>query len=194
MAGRIEHRGAGRGSRWTLAYWGAVALALVTPAVAMRFTEEVDWTAFDFAFAAAALGLVGLGLELAVRRTADLRYRAGAALSLATALLVVWSTGAVGIIGTEREPANVLYAAVLLVALAGALLARFRAGGMAWAMAAAAVVQGLVPAIAPLYDPASRELVMSEKVLGVTVLFVVLWLASAWLFRRAAAEPAAKPS
>jgi hypothetical protein len=42
-------------------------------------------------------------------------------------------------IGSEGDPYNLLFFGVILVALAGAVIARFRAGGMAAAMAAAAI-------------------------------------------------------
>ena len=92
----------------------------------MRFTDEVDWTAFDFVFMAALLGGVGLGLELAVRKTRNVAYRMAACAALAAAFLLIWINGAVGIIGSEQEDANLLYGGVLGVALIGAAAARFR--------------------------------------------------------------------
>lgn len=40
--------------------WLLIAVALIAPAVAMRFTTEVNWTALDFV--AAATVLIGAGL------------------------------------------------------------------------------------------------------------------------------------
>ena len=177
-----------RGRSWMLAFWVAAALALLLPLAAMQFTDEVDWTAFDFAFAAGMLGGVGLGLELAIRRTSSTAYRVAAALALAAALLTVWITGAVGIVGSAREPANLLVLGVLGVALAGALLARFRPAGMAWTMAAAALAQLLVPFAAWIAWPEARPMILSPEVPGSTVVFAGTWLLSAWLFRRAASH------
>lgn len=177
----------GSGSRWTLLFWAAAALALLTPAIAMQFTREVDWTAFDFAFAGGMLAGVGLGLELAVRRYSSMTYRIGAGLALAAALLIVWITGAVGIIGSERDDANLLFLAVPMIALAAAALARFRPAGMARAMAAAALAQIVVPAIAWLAWPAAHAAILAPEVAGSTVVFTAMWLTSAWLFRKAGA-------
>ena len=174
------------GSRWTLAFWAAAALLLLTPLVAMQFTDEVNWTTFDFAFAAGMLGSVGLGLELAFRRSNSPAYRIAAALALAAGFLTVWITGAVGIVGSERDDANLLFLGVLVVALAGALVARFRSAGMAWAMIAAAVAQLLVPPVAWFGWPETRAVVFAPEVVGSTVVFTAMWLISAWLFRRAA--------
>lgn len=178
--------GRGWANPWRVAGWSAAGLLLLTPLVAMRFTEEVDWDGFDFAFMGVLVGSVGLGLELAVRRTGSAAYRAGAAIALALGFLLVWLNGAVGIIGSEREAANLPYAGVLLVALLGALAAGFRPAGMARAMAAAALAQMLVPVAALLWGLAPAGLVLSPEVPVLTAGFSALWLLSAWLFRRAA--------
>ena len=77
--------------------WGIVAAILVTPAVAMRFTHEVNWTAFDFLSAAAVLIGAGLALELVVWRVRRVRARVAIAVAILAVLLLVWAQGAVGI-------------------------------------------------------------------------------------------------
>lgn len=179
MAGNVGRRG----SRWSLAVWGAAAVLLLAPLVAMQFTDEVAWDAFDFAFMGVLIGSVGLGFELAVRKSANGAYRVAAGAALTAAILLVWINAAVGIIGSEQEAANLLYTGVLAVALVGALAARFRPAGMARAMIAAALAQALVPAIAPALG--SGALAWSPQVLGLTGGFTAIWLLSAWLFRKA---------
>ena len=180
MAGQTNMTG-GRGTNvWRIAGWGFAAALLLTPLVAMQFTGEVRWGPADFAAAALLIGGVGLGLELAVRRTRNGTYRAAAALAVLTAFLLVWINLAVGFIGDEGDPANLLFAGVLLVALLGAAAARFRPAGMALAMAAAAGAQLLVAVIAFVAALAT------PLELGLTVAFALPWLASAGLFQRAA--------
>ena len=170
----------GRGvNLWRIAGWGLAAALLLTPLVAMRFTDEVNWAPGDFAVAALLIGGLGLGIELAVRKTRNLAFRAGAALAVLTAFLLVWVNLAVGFIGDEGNPANLMFAAVLLVALAGAVAARFRPRGMALAMAAAAGAQLLVAIIVFVADLAS------PVELGLTLAFALPWLASAVFFLRA---------
>lgn len=185
MAGNAESRGGLRARGWRTAFWGAAAAVLLAPLAAMQVTGGPDWTAFDFAVLAALLGGVGLGFELAVRKSGHAGYRAGVGVALAAAFLLVWINGAVGVIGSEDEEANLLYGAVVAVAFVGAVAARFRPGGMAWAMAAAALGQVLVPVVAAIVWPGARPLVWSPQVLGLTAAFAAMWLLSAWLFRRA---------
>ena len=190
MASRADNSGGRRGwSWWRILGWGFAATLMLLPAVAMQFTSEVNWTASDFVFAGVLIGGTGLLLELAARRSRSAAYRGGVALALLASFLLIWINGAVGIIGNEDNPANLMFLAVILIALVGSVLALFRPAGMAMAMAAAAGAQALIAAIA-LY----RGLGASEPPgpLGIVLLigfFVGLWLASAWLFKRAAELP-----
>jgi hypothetical protein len=168
----------------------ATAGILLVPLVAMLFTEEVDWDLLDFAFAGVLLFGTGLTFDLAARMTPNTAYRAAAGLALAAALILVWVNGAVGIIGSEDNPANLLYGGVLAVGIIGAGIARFRPHGMARALFATALAQGLVPVIALIiWKPqatSAEALLGILSVLGVNAFFILLFVGSALLFRRAA--------
>ena len=122
-----------------LLVWGGLAALLTVPAIAMRFTDQVQWTAFDFLVVGGLFALVGAGVELALRLSASWSYRIGFGVALMTGFLTVWVNLAVGMIGNEENPANLVFLGVLLVAVVGAIAARFRADGMAWAMVATAI-------------------------------------------------------
>lgn len=92
MSGR--HRG---GNRWRIAGWGAAAALLLAPLVAMQFTEEVNWTPFDFAVFGTMLALAGGALELVVRLTRRQAVRVVAGTAIAVAFLLAWAHGAVGL-------------------------------------------------------------------------------------------------
>ena len=119
--------------------------------------------------------------ELFARRSASLAYRAGAAAAIGTAFFLVWANIAVGVIGDERNPANLMYVGVLLVAIVGAIAVRFRAQGMARVMVATAVAQALVGAIAIF-----GRLDVPVMMLAITTMYVVLWMVASVLFRMAA--------
>jgi hypothetical protein len=111
--------------------WGAAACLILLPAAAMRFAPDsgVNWTLGDFVFAALMIGGVGLAAELAVRMSPNWSYRAGAALGLAAGFFLIWANGAVGYIGSEDNPYNLVFFAVIAVAFGGAVIAGFRARG-----------------------------------------------------------------
>ena len=171
-----------RGISWRIVGWGGAAFILLLPWMA-----ESPWSAGDFIFMGLLMGSVGLGLELAVRKTGNTAYRAATGLALAAAFLLVWINGAVGIIGSEREDANLLYAGVLAIGLLASIVARFRPAGMGHAMIAAALTQVSVPVIASTLGPMPAAPVWSPEVVGLTGFFAAMWLLSAALFRKAAA-------
>lgn len=173
------------GSPWRIAGWGLAVLALLTPFLAMQFTGEVNWTGSDFIFAAVLIGGVGLLFELTVRLSGEKSYRAGVGLALAASFLTVWASGAVGMIGDEGNPLDLMFAGVLAVALLGAAIAGFRPGGMARAMAVAAAAQ-LAASVAGMFTDL-RGGVFSA-------MFALIWLASAAMFRRAERTLRRKPA
>jgi hypothetical protein len=119
-------------------------------------------------------------------------YVIAAVLGLLAALLVAWVNLAVGIIGEPDDPANLLYAGVVVVALVGALAARFRPAGMARAMFAAVLAQVVVAVVTFVldlgYPPTPRA-----SLLLFNGILLTLWAGSAILFRRAGSGADAMP-
>jgi hypothetical protein len=185
MAGNMAN-GGGRGSGWRMAGWAVAAIVLLlVPLVAMQFSDEVNWTVFDFIFAGALLVGVGVPFELAMRKTGDTAYRAAVGVALAAGFLLVWINGAVGIIGSENNDANMMYGGVLAVGVVGSIIARFRPPGMAGALVATALAQAAVAvvALAAGLAPEARDV---KKIVVLNGFFVVLWAGSALLFWQAA--------
>ena len=168
---------------WRIARWSVPAALLTVPLIA-----QFPWTSSDYvAMGILLFGSVG-AYEAIARTSSRLAYRAAAAVGVATSFLLVWINLAAGIIGSETNPLNLLYAGVIGAALIGAIVARFEADGMARTLAATAVVQGLVGMVAVT---AGRD--EPPGLIGLIVVnggFAALWLLSAVLFRYAARNPA----
>jgi hypothetical protein len=135
------------------------------------------------------LGACG-AYELAVRTTGNTAYRAAVGVAVVAAFILIWINLAVGIIGSEDNPANLMYAGVLAIAILGAFIARFRPHGMALTFAATALAHGLAGAIALMAGWGSSGANWPRVIVVLTGFFCALWLLSAWLFRKAAREPA----
>jgi hypothetical protein len=165
----------------------AAAFILLLPLLAMQFTDEVAWDLADFAVAAALLVGTGLVYELAARKAGSIAYRAAVGVALAAALLLVWVNLAVGVIGTEDDPANLMYVGVLAVGVIGALIARFQPHRMARALFATALAQALVAMIALIAGLGSPVNGPLQILIG-NGFFVALFVGSARLFRHAARE------
>ena len=89
-------------------------------------------------------------------KTGNTRYRFAVGVALAAALILVWLSLGVGIIGRDGDPANLMYFGVLAVGITGALIARFRPHGMARALFATALAQTSVAVIALIAGWATR--------------------------------------
>lgn len=169
-----------------------VALILLIPLVLTLLGSGVDgegwhWTFFDFVFMGTLLFGSSLTYELVARKMSNGAYRAAVGLAVVTAVLLVWINAAVGIIGDgDLDSPNGMYFGVLAVGFIGALTVRFRPHGMSRALFATAFAQALVPVIALIIsDPDTWG---PPGVLGVFALnsfFVILFVGSALLFRRA---------
>jgi hypothetical protein len=175
--------------------WGGATALLLLPAIAMRFTSEVNWDALDFIAMGAMLGIACGLYELAAWLSGNPAYRAAFGIAVVTGLLTVWVNLAVGMFGSEGNPVNLLFGGVLLVAAATALIARFRAARMAWAMGVTAAAQLFAVAIGLAYvlaaggDEPRAPSVYYEAFLSTC--FAVPWLASSMAFRVAARQDAA---
>jgi len=163
----------------------ATAGILMIPLAAMQFSNEVNWSLFDFAFAGTLLFGAGLVFVLVARTWKNTPYRLGLAVAVGAGLMLIWGNLAVGFIGSEDNPANLLYAGVFVVLAIGALASRLRPQGMATTMFAAALTQFLVPLVAALIWKPALNLGMLQ-VLVLNTIFAGFWVASGWLFRRAA--------
>ncbi len=170
----VRRRGLGW---WSVVLWGGLACLLLLPLLAMRFTTEVDWSPFDFMVMGGLLGAVGGAFELAARASGGMAYRAGAGIAVVTSFLLIWVNLAVGFIGDEDNPANLMFAGLLLTGLIGAVTVRFRPRGMVWTVASLAILQIIIGVIGHANDHA---------VWPQTVVFALFWAASAALFHIAA--------
>jgi predicted Na+-dependent transporter len=75
-------------------------LILLTPLIAMQFTNEVDWDWFDFLVMAILLYGFGMLIEFSLRKFKNTCTRIILVLGLLLALFLIWAEIAVGIFGT----------------------------------------------------------------------------------------------
>lgn len=137
--------------------------------------------------------LGGIGMAIAAgyrfirtRVPGNRAYHWALALEGIAAFLLFWVNGAIGIIGSEANDANMMYPVVLLLALSGSLLVRFRAREMSRVMFLVAAAQILVPVVAIGTGIDVTRRVWQTDVAAMTMVFVAMWVGSALLYRRAA--------
>jgi len=143
----------------------------------------MNWGAEDFAAAGLILSLVLAAFWFAWRQSTRLAYLMAFATGLGALFLLVWVSLAVGIVGEPGHPANLLFAAVLAVAVVGAALSKFESGGLSRAMWLAAAAQVVAGVSAVTMIAALPGLSGIWGVAGFNLLLVAAFAFSAWLFR-----------
>lgn len=167
----------GPANPWRLARWSLAAALLALPWVAMHFTHEVQWTGSDFVVAGVLLfGSCAL-YDAATRSTRRPAYRVAAALAVLGLLLMTWINLAVGIIGSDDNPLNLVFAGIAALGVLGAAAVRIRAPGLSMLMGLLCVLQACTAGLGAWAE--------SPKSVVISLFFAAVWLASALLFRQA---------
>jgi hypothetical protein len=187
MTATIE-QGGWRHSPWRVLLWALPTALLIAPAVAMQFTREVQWSPFDFVFASVLLFGAAGTIDLAIHKGGSIAYRLGAGLAVLVSFLLIWVNGAVGVIGDEDNPANLMFIAIIAIAAAGAIAARFEARGMARAMTVACLLNAAVAVLVPVYGWGADEHPGMPGLVALIGVFAMMWGLSAALFAKAARD------
>jgi hypothetical protein len=170
-------------SGWRYAMW-AIAAALA--GFALYAWEAVTVGEYGLVVVAIMFALVAVVVERAAATRARWAYGVGIAIAVLTALGQMWMNLAVGIIGSEDNPTNLIFFLIPLAVLTGLPLLR-RPGRLAWLLAAAAVGQvigAVYGTLAPL-GPPEPEMAPLGGIIILTAYFAGLWLNAAALFRAA---------
>lgn len=80
--------------------FAVAAGVLMIPLVAMRFTNEVDWTLLDFSIMGTLIVTIGLLIVLALRKIKNTNYRIAVVVALLAIFFLIWAELAVGIFNT----------------------------------------------------------------------------------------------
>lgn len=78
----------------------AASTLLLIPFVAKQFSQEVNWTSFDFLVMGILLYGAGLLCELIMRAVTNIRYRKAICVVVLLLFIFNWAELAVGVVGT----------------------------------------------------------------------------------------------
>lgn len=157
---------------------------LMVPLVASRVVDGWNWSTGSFVFVYVLFFGIGMAYTVIARRMGEWSYKAAVGISLVAAFALGWSN--LVQVADSGHPENLAYQIVLVVGLAGALLSRLKARGLAFtlfAMAATlAVIAVMLTSLAP--SEFTRNMAIGRSV------FVALFIASGLLFRHASLSKA----
>jgi len=164
------------------------ALILLIPLLGNHFVEGWNWGVAAFVLLGTLVFGLGLTYQLVTRNVDTIAYRAAVGVALAAALPLFWMNWVQA--ADDVNPAALTHFWVLLVGIIGAALARFQPNGMARALFVTALAQALVLSIAVIRNlQATPWAAAVWRGFGGNAFFLVLFVGSALLFRRAARAP-----
>ena len=85
-----------KNKRWNMILL-AIALILLVPLIAMIFSDEVNWSAFDFFVATILLLSTSFILDVTVRKINYSVYKIAICITICLVIIIIWAELAVGI-------------------------------------------------------------------------------------------------
>ena len=180
-----------RKRNWRRSTW-LIGLFLVLAAFGLKQLSGETAFVDTLAQGGCLLFAIGIAAHLSSRLRGRAAYRVAFLLAVAAVLLLGWVTAAVGIVGSQHNDLNLMYAAVIAVAVVGVILARFKPRGMSWALYATALAQVTVAAVT-LSPGLNAPFSWAFEIVTINGFFIALFLGSAVLFSRSVERPYGPP-
>ncbi|MDM1041744.1 hypothetical protein HXZ84_09490 [Empedobacter brevis] len=80
--------------------FGIIGLIITIPLIAMQFTNEVNWSLFDFIIAFILLSVIGLTINYILQLTNRLQNKIFFCIMVLLIGLLIWTELAVGVFGS----------------------------------------------------------------------------------------------
>lgn len=160
---------------WRPLVWGGAMALYAVPVMAKLAVPGMLWDETDFIFAAVLIFGSALLVEIGLRLSSDIAYRMAVAVAVGATFFTIWANGAVGIIGNEDNPLNLMYLAALAAMGLAVLASRFRAGALSKIVFAMAIAQFAIAAVAQYHGHFTWVVAM---------FFSAIWGTSGWLFAK----------
>ena len=163
------------------------ALILLIPLLGNHFVDGWNWPPGAFVVLGALIFGIGLTYELVTRNRDAIAYRAAVGIAFAAAFCLTWGNF---VQMADVTPFAAMYFGVPMVGIIGVAVARLRPRGMARALFITALVQVLILTVAVILLISRNPQVTSWTApelrgFGGNAFFVMLFVASALLFRKA---------
>jgi hypothetical protein len=161
---------------------------LLIPLTASFITTEMDWSLFDYMLIWTLLFCAGALYKWITLFAVDSGYRAAVGLAILTGVFIIWSNLGVGIVGSEDEPFNLLYFALLAFGLMAAFWVRFEARAMSYVMLSITIGLGMLTLLAFVLGMHRILYSSTIEILAVHCFLAVPILLSGILFHHAAKD------
>ena len=144
--------------------------------------RRMNWTLGDFVFAGAMLGALVFGAFALFRLKRSRAYRIGLFVFILASVLLLWITGAVGIVGNSDNDANMLYPGFLAASILASLIFRFRSLWLSRILATLSLGLVFIAGAALILGWGTTGAAWPWDVIFGSGVFAFLFMAAAWLF------------
>lgn len=171
-----------------------ITACLLLPFVLIWFISEPGRGRFNDFLTGLPLAIILtiiIGSVIAFLKTRKMTrsYRLGVFLSLSFAFFLSWANAAVGFIGSEDNPLNFIFVAVIILGFIFSLVGRFRPLALTRSLMITAGLQFIAPfgalAIGRPEISFQEDLVGVVKILVINLTFAIIWLVISQIFRHA---------
>ena len=166
-------------------FWiSAITISLLLiPFIAMQFTNEVNWSVFDFIIMGSLIFGTGFLFYVMTRRSSNFIFRLAISIAVLSSFLLIWVNLAVGLIGSGPNIANLMYIGVFVILIGGTYISKFTPQRLQWVMfisAIAIMIFAIIQLSGEMYKYPGSSVV---EILGVNTFFAALFLCAGLLFR-----------
>lgn len=166
--------------------WAIITTLIIIIILTKQFISKIEWNE-TIAYILIILTIGAIYELWQLLKIHNRTYRIALSVGIFGAFLILRVNGAVGIIGSEDNPANLMYWVVLLIMLIGSLISRFKEHWMSLTFFSAAIVQILIPIFALFIWPATVSW-GEAGIMGVFIfnsVFAGIFIISALFFQHA---------
>ncbi|GAB4339876.1 MAG: hypothetical protein Kow0037_25380 [Calditrichia bacterium] len=160
------------------------ALILLIPLIATHYSTAFDWKPEDFLVAGVLIGGSLTVYRWLAGRLRNRMLKVAWMLFIFTTLLLIWVNLAVGIVGNEGEPANLLFYLLPLLGSIFAARVRFRPAEMARILRLMGIIQVMLGGMFYILSPQITSHGSPGHILLLSLFFATGWFGSAFFFHR----------
>ncbi len=163
-------------------------LLLLFPLYGEFYIDGWNWGPMGFVAAFVMIFSTLLIWELITRKSTSKFYKTGVGLAMFGCFAIIWWNLAVGFIGWEDNPINILFFLIVLIALGWGIVAKFNSKWSERAMYVTAAAQFVAPIIGLLMWQGATTFREGGaiEILTRNLFFVLIWIMAALCFRYAA--------
>jgi hypothetical protein len=159
-------------------------IVLMVPLLATIIIDGMRWDAADFIIAGLLL-FISFFTYKVIALKSNMMYKIATAITVLTALFLIWVNLGVGLVGSGMNIPNLLYGAIPVIGLIGAISVKFKPLGMAMTLFVMALLNTIIALIVVVGNDHYSGESATLQIIMLNGFFIVLWTSAGLLYRNA---------